>query len=82
MVCANRAAMMNGTFFDFFCLLSIGAGQQFFKCLVFARPVEVRRLPDTSPITCKRKVVLPEGHWPLGYLAKKGRERNTRKTPH
>jgi len=60
MVCAHRAAMMNGTFFDFFCLLSTGAGEQSFEGLVFAEPVSVHRLPDTFLTTCKRKVVLPE----------------------
>jgi len=52
--------MMNGTFFDFFCLLSTGAGEQSFEGLVFAEPVSVHRLPDTFLTTCKRKVVLPE----------------------
>jgi len=82
MVCAHRAAMMNGTFLIFLCLLSIGAGEQSFKGLVFAEPVSVHRLPDTFLITCKRKVVLPGGHGSLGYFAKKRKERVARKTPH
>jgi hypothetical protein len=82
MVCAHRAATINGTFLDFFCLLSMGAGEQSFQGRVFAESVAVRRLPDTFLITCQRKVVFPGGHWSLGYLAKKGRERDTHKTQH